>query len=91
MDLQGSPLNLVNPYSMPVLLWSALNAPGDMPRGREERCVILDACLVTTLLPALVPSGDTISGCPPFERGFEMKSRSRRRAEHVFAGSVCVF
>lgn len=57
------------------------------PRGREERCVILDACLV----PALVPSEDTISGCPPFERGFEMKSSSKKRIEHVFAGPVCVF
>lgn len=49
--------------------------------------MILDACLV----PALVPSEDTISGCPPFERGFEIKSSSKKRIEHVFAGPVCVF
>lgn len=84
MDLQGSPLNLVNPCSVPILLWSTLNAPGNMPKGREEKYVILNACLITTL----VPSGDTISGCLPFERGFEMKSSSRKRTEHVFAGSV---
>lgn len=71
---------------MPVLLWSSLNAPGDTPRGREERCVILDACFV----PTLVRSGDTISGCPHFERGFEMKSSSRKRTEHVLTGSVCL-
>lgn len=77
---------MVNPCSVPVLLWSILNAPGDTPKGVEERCVILDACLVTTLLPTLAPSGDTILGCPPFERGFEVKSSSKKRAEHVFAG-----
>lgn len=81
---------MVNPCSAPVLLWSILNASGDTPKGRKERCVILDACLVTTLLPTLVHSGYTISGYPPFERGFELKSSSRKRAEHVFAGSVCL-
>lgn len=84
MDLQGGPLNLVNPWSMPLLLQSTLNALGDMSTGRHERWVVLDACVVITL----VPIGDTVSGLLTFERGFKIKSSSSKKAEHVFAGSV---
>lgn len=33
MDLQGGPLNLVNLRSVPVLLLSTLNVPGDTTKG----------------------------------------------------------
>lgn len=66
MDLQGDPLNLVKLWSMPLLLLSTLNALGDMPMRRDERWVVLDACIVITL----VPTGYTVSGHLDFEREF---------------------
>lgn len=61
------------------LLQSILNALGDMPVGRDERCMVLGACVVITL----VPTEDTVSGHLAFERGFKIKS-----SWHVFAGSM---
>ena len=85
MDLQGHTLNLVNPWSMPLLLLQlTLNALGDMPTGREGKRVVLDACVIITL----VRTGDTVPGCLTFERGLKLKSSSSKKAEHVVAGSV---
>lgn len=58
MDLQGCPLNLVNPWSVLLLMWSTVNALGDTPTGRDERRGVLDACVIITL----VPTGDIVSG-----------------------------
>lgn len=46
---------MVNPWYMPLLLWSSLNALGDKPACREERWVVLDACVLSSSL--LFPLG----------------------------------
>lgn len=75
---------MVNLWSMPLLLWSTLNALGDVPVGGDEKWVVLDACVVNTF----VPTEETISGHLTFERGFKVKSSSSKKAEHVCAVSV---
>lgn len=80
MDLRGCPLNLVNPWSVLLLMWSTLNALGHTPMGRDERRVVLDACAIITL----VPTGDIVSGHLTFERGFKIKLAAAKKLSKCF-------
>ena len=53
-----SELTKFDPWSMPLLLLqSTLNTLGETPMSKDERWVVLDACIVITL----VSTGNTVS------------------------------
>lgn len=48
--------------------------------GRDERRVVLDACVIVTL----VPTGDTVLGHLTFERRFKIKLAAAKKLSKCF-------